>query len=1181
MGTEAISIVFGVGASVYAEPWGVAEVVETADGLGTDVLLLKDAYTGVDEERKGALSSLIRAYHQSIDRGNLSQAKDLQRQMAALIAATPQEAWLRTVGKMHWHRNQRFGSVREAMKDLRQVVGKNRKERYANYVGQRVQDLLSFIEQGTQDRGLAVSPLGLRDTTESLLKHLIETSPKGRLGTLLEGKKIYLVVQGKENLKRWRDRLSKLLGKGLAHQEQEVFEKNGVTIHLCSVHELSRLSSAKLRATMQKAGLVILDKEHHVRPIQDDPEDPDRRRFIRVLVEGGFLTGDFQIRRNSHAFLLGMTETVTEGAANIYGGKAGLIFSDTLPDLLRKGLIHKPETRVVLPKPLADDKPVHEAFAELGLPEKVAHLGATIDLIYKELRQSNPAPRIAVYAGSREEAIQLAELLEQSPRFSGKVALVISGDEVVERRRKKDWEEFRHGLKPVVIHVDLLVEGVDEFQTHPMNAVIFAGVGKSGSLRYALQATGAHLLSQKPPLFIDLAGMFLRHPQLATFDPSFYILEEGKIAQRFAPRRPRIFTPREGRRVINETDVLLVDLFGGAVGKNLSEYLRIVKNLPPRSVVALATGYSEELIDKLFEGAFVPHSRVAMEQLAEAFGLDERGRDKFLQAWALDRLAYYETDHPIPEDLPEGERIVLKVARYRMIRRLGGNLRGVEGTTATVLRRYLERGVYPTLPHLRRHFFQGIAKLVGKDILRRHLDMRMLGEYYQPSFLDQLKEIRGEDIDSLFMLVASEEGIQKPKEIVWEFYIRSGGHLGFPSPFLPGEEKKLPSYCKLKIKDLGGGQYEVIRAWGSRVRQAVDKMRESALFQEGKLKIRNDGFLGLRTLKVEDLREIESGDIQEWFKTVARKTGQRAQEIILQFRYANGYLMLPTPFLPGKVIKKEENGQLRIKDLGKGKYEIVRAWGYGAEQSVRKMRESALVQSGKLKIRNDGFIGLRSLNPGDLREIELKDVQGWFETVARERGRKPKNIIWQFRYKYDGSMNAPTPLLPGREKKEYVYGKLKIEDLGNGKYKIVRASGSGARLAVAQMRQSALFQSGALQISNDGFLGLRALREEELREITLEDIEEWFATVERETGQRPTEIIWQFSIEHGDRLISPAPLLPGREKKGGYGKLRIKDLGEGKYELVRAWGFIRNTVQFLSQSSIAQGSDPALRVNAQ
>ncbi len=406
---------------------------------------------------------------------------------------------------------------------------------YRTFITEGANKILTHMRKGL-DRGIAISPLGLRDMAQEVIKTLVEGDLSGEGASALaelRGKEILLVVQGKENLERWRDRLEECLDQKRVggHREKEVWEKNGVRIRLASIHTLSKLPQSELKAAMDRSGLVILDKEHHVRPVLDRG-DAERERFARVLVEGGFLTEDFQLRRNPGRFLLGLTESVTEGAGRIYGGREGVILGEHFPSLLARGFINNPQVFALQARV---EKGIPKPWGEIDPSERLTTILGAIDALTAQAGESGKLPRIVVYAGSREEAMALSRALEREAKYRGKTALMMSGDGEVERQRREEGQDFFAGIRRIGIHVETMVEGVEEFQNHPMDYVIYAGVGRSSGLRYALQSVGAHLgPGEKVPQMFDLCEMFEAHPDLAAFNPLPFAIEEGRI-RRGAP----------------------------------------------------------------------------------------------------------------------------------------------------------------------------------------------------------------------------------------------------------------------------------------------------------------------------------------------------------------------------------------------------------------------------------------------------------------------------------------------------------------------------------------------------------------------------------------------------------------------------------------------------------------------
>lgn len=313
-----------------------------------------------------------------------------------------------------------------------------RRERYQSYV-ENGADLITHQLESYRDRGLIVSPVGSRDMLGEFIERELTREERHSALRHLSNRNVMIVVQGNENFERWQRRLDRIFETENivgADSKRSLWERNGLRVQIASIHSLSRLRSDVLRKTMDEAGMVVLDKEHHIRAIEDEA-GPERSRFMRVLVQAGFLTEEFELRANPTQFLLGLTETVTEGAGRIYGGREGLILARSLPELKREGMVNSPEVRVIRPQGSDPNKSVHEIWSELELNGRVEHSFQIIQALEKEWEGREKPPRIVLYAGSREEAIALTRRLEQESNYQNEVALLISGEgEIIQRRER-------------------------------------------------------------------------------------------------------------------------------------------------------------------------------------------------------------------------------------------------------------------------------------------------------------------------------------------------------------------------------------------------------------------------------------------------------------------------------------------------------------------------------------------------------------------------------------------------------------------------------------------------------------------------------------------------------------------------------------------------------------------------
>jgi hypothetical protein len=579
-----------------------------------------------------------------------------------------------------------------------------REREYRRFVRRGADGLQEVLADPNRDRALLVSPMGLRDILEETILCLSRIESE---------RTVLLVYQGVENGKRWRKRLERLFGEERILADQDRWRSNSLTVELASIHALSRLSVQKFGRILERVDIIVLDKEHHVRPIIDRSEDSERDRFIRVLVEAGFLTKDFQLKPNPGKFLIGLTESLTTGAKSIYGGPQALVLSETLTSLLHRGFVARPEVRVLLPKGTPSLESVSASWASLSTAQRIDETAQNIEALAAELGRGGRLPRMVVYAGSREETVLLTRELEARPRYDGQVALMMSEESADEPRRERDLREFQLRLRPLLVHVKTMVEGVDEFQTEPVDAVVFAAPEFSNSLQYALQCIGAHLVSgKKPPVIVDQSGLFFSHEDLAGFDPTIYLRVDGVFRRGTSLARSSGKRAR-GSEILQGVDVLLVDLFGDGLGRGLGEFLNSVFSRGDRTRFAMAMGWSRELADSFWRGDYLPRSRAVLEEVGRWLGLAGGRAEELLDAWAADRLKVYEGRHPMPETLSPGERDVLRAFRFRLIRDWGGDLRAPPSLSERIFRPYLERGMIPTRIDVRRRFLAGLLKFLA------------------------------------------------------------------------------------------------------------------------------------------------------------------------------------------------------------------------------------------------------------------------------------------------------------------------------------------------------------------------------------------------------------------------------------------------------------------------------------
>jgi len=250
-------------------------------------------------------------------------------------------------------------------------------------------------------------------------------------------------------------------------------------------------------------------------------------------------------------------------------------------------------------------------------------------------------------------------------------------------------------------------------------------------------------------IMLDQAGVHESHRFLVHLDPVRHLFEEGQLVQgspiSALPETTRL---RRGRGSLS-SEWVMVDLWGSGYGERTGRYVKILRERQrfSQAQLALSIGWSEEMVRRLEEGEYLPGSQESMHRLGEVIANDSAELERLMGKWGLDWTTLYNEEHPMPEDLPENQQRVLRLARWGWMRHWNG-VSEMSGTKRESLGRYLNTGVVPTQIHHRRDFYEVTARLIGgegneelgKDVLRRHLGRRELGEYWRPWNVETIRE---------------------------------------------------------------------------------------------------------------------------------------------------------------------------------------------------------------------------------------------------------------------------------------------------------------------------------------------------------------------------------------------------------------------------------------------------------
>ncbi|OGQ45454.1 MAG: hypothetical protein A3H42_02015 [Deltaproteobacteria bacterium RIFCSPLOWO2_02_FULL_46_8] len=333
----------------------------------------------------------------------------------------------------------------------------------------------------------------------------------------------------------------------------------------------------------------------------------------------------------------------------------------------------------------------------------------------------------------------------------------------------------------------------------------------------------------------------------------------------------------------------------------------------------------------------------------------------------------------VPQNLADGERIVWQTVRTKFLEDMHGKVSDVLTRRSALFEQYIKDGKFPERGSDRLTLIENLSRIVDRRFLRYHLGGWILGEYWKPKTFNDFQNIKIDQVKEWFDVLGM------PETICVQFLIQGGVFYSF-QPILPSEDNEDRHYARLHLRRTAEGKYEAFTAIGHGGQKAVQALRGSEAAKSGALFIRNDGFLGLKSLRLGDLDELRLADIDDWFNAVAKKNGgNRPKEIDLQYMPSSGDILNNVvPSVVGRTNKERHYGFVRIRQWGKERYEVTRVEGDGKNRLSKRLREIPLAKSRSLNVRSDGFLGLRPLEMADF-EMERaslsptdKEKRFWF-----------------------------------------------------------------------------------------------------------------------------------------------------------------------------------------------------------
>lgn len=1079
-------------------------------------------------------------------------------------------------------------------------------------------DRIAHALESHRDRGLIVSPVGTREVLDVFLERQLNLAPAHRNMRRLRSSSILIVAHGLDNVARLRTRMNRVFSVDEDlnfFSDRTTWRKNGLHVHIVSVHSLAALKRNLLERFLTKYGMVVLDKEHHVRMV-DDRESieaealplTERNRLGKILLAGGWMEemtpGNFQRRANPNTFLLGLTESVSEGAGLIYGPREGCLFASNLAEMEASGIIARPRLNLVIPESIQDAEPrsIRDRWRALSLQDRVLHIKGLIDVWVAQQRElGDPTlPRILINAGSRDEADLLTQVLEADPRYADTIALMTS----YQSRREVDRNSFLNlRIKKIGIHIETLTEGVDEFNTDPLDYVILAGSERAGGLRYALQTTGGHLNNSRPPELVDVCGMTPLHPEMAFFDPSVFILSEGEVRRGSLRQTSNIPGP-EGINPLRATQIYDVDIFAENVAETLGSLLREFFPTQDPLYLAQILNLPRDWVTNLWSGSVLP-TRFALQNLLEQLDLNQTQQQRVWESLAHDRSIHYNFIYPIAalRGLSPTQLQLLAQAR-RGFFQFYDHFDAVDGITPETLQRYLENGTVPDRLHNRASFLAALARVVfgpnradeGMRLVTEVFGLASTRDFWMPETSQNLSDINRQRIEAWFTVIYGSEERNDSQEIALEFRRDPPNRIsGFK--ILNMDETQSDEDCRIQIQRRGEG-YRVVRVRGNGSVDAVARLRTSTLAQDGLLGFRSESWLFYEIARqsgslfeMTEIRNVEARDLNAWFEYLSQAAGRPIREMVLEFiPHDKDFLTSLRPVLPQNREQAHKYGKIWIERSG-DRYRITRMKGAGCERVLELLRESELATEGILTFRPLSWMhhaiewgSSQLFDERDLEFIEVEDIERWFEYASRGLESPVEELRLAFFRKKDGQLSSLKPLGIGESELSNSHGWIRISRNGPGKYRVTEAKQSGSLNVSNILRRSNLAKEGILDVRPVSWLRLEletnshAFNTADLKWIEVTDLDRFFAFVSRGKAEAVQRIVIKYKISKSG-LTAFAPV--GEEffydDETSYTRILIEKTGPQKYRIIGARMNCDSVLEVLRSSFIALAGNLEIR----
>lgn len=403
---------------------------------------------------------------------------------------------------------------------------------------------------------------------------------------------------------------------------------------------------------------------------------------------------------------------------------------------------------------------------------------------------------------------------------------------------------------------------------------------------------------------------------------------------------------------------------------------------------------------------------------------------------------------PIPETRPVNERALLVRVRAGVFRSHLGETNEFERFAFVNFEAYLQLGLIPKRVDHRLRLVRWMGKYVSLDgkeegwnWIRQTMGPGFVRDFWQPAEMQYVRELDLEKMRTLFKAVHFEESTLG-KSIEWQVLL-DARHIASSTPLKVGSARRENRYARLIFREYEAGKYELLYAGHMGSAELVANLRQSVLFKANALRIPTDGWLALRVLKLQEMREVSKRDIDYLFEDFAEKNGiplSKLEDLLWQFTLmSRDIIVAPRSYLPGTEVVDSYLCSILFHRDSRGAYEIRRAYPARVNRVLDELEQSEFYRSEALNIRQGGWLGFRAFNISDFMELRESDVEAWINILS-ERLKVPAHQVSEFvlqtNIKKNGDMMWPVPLFPSEVNLSGIYFKIHFKRKRGGGFLI-------------------------------------------------------------------------------------------------------------------------------------------------